>query len=75
MDPFTNIQLPLPLHSIILLMFYLITGLYTVFTIIMYYHWNEYSTDSTMSRVTLFLYLGTTVPLLLALGGLTFFIS
>ncbi len=74
MESFSAVTLPIPLHSIIVLTFYIITGLYATFSIIMYYHWNEYSTDSTMSRLTLFLYLGTTLPILLLLGGLTFFI-
>jgi hypothetical protein len=74
MESLSTVALPIPLHSIIILTFYIITGLYATFSIIMYYHWNEYSTDSTMSRLTLFLYLGTTLPVLLLLGGLTFFI-
>lgn len=67
-------ELTLPTHTLITLGFYGITGLYAVFTLILYYHWQQYSVDATVSRITWLLYLITTAPLIVALGGLTFFI-
>lgn len=61
----------LPLPTLVQLGFYAVVGVYALFSIILYYHWNEYSIDAAVSRVTLVLYLGLTVPLLGALGLLT----
>lgn len=47
--------------------FYLIAGVYIVFSAIMYYHWNAYSGNASVSRITLITYLSTTVPLICAL--------
>jgi hypothetical protein len=63
-----------PLHTLVLLGFYTATGLYTVFSMIMYYHWNEYSTDEAVTRITTILYLVTTAPIILTIGIITFFI-
>ena len=65
----------LPLDSIVLIGFYLVAGLYTVFTIILYYHWQQYSIDDKVSRLTYIVYLVTTLPLIGLLGILTFFIN
>ncbi len=64
----------LPLHEVVLFGFYMVTGLYVIFSMIMYYHWNEYSTDTAVTRITTILYLVTTVPLILSIGILTYFI-
>jgi len=47
--------------------FYLIAAIYIIFSAIMYYHWNEYSGNAKVSRLTLITYLSTTVPLIGAL--------
>jgi hypothetical protein len=62
------IDLSIPLHTVIALGFYIIAAIYIIFSIIMYYHWNEYSTDSAVSRITLIVYLVSTVPLISMLG-------
>ncbi len=67
-------ELAIPLETILTLVFYLTVAAYTIFTFIMYYHWNEYSLDNTVTKITLVFYLLSTVPLIVALGILTFFI-
>lgn len=52
--------------------FYLIAAVYIVFTAIMYYHWNAYSTNKTVNGITLLLYLVTTIPLLCNLYYISF---
>lgn len=61
----------IPLSTLVQLGFYAVIGVYALFSIILYYHWNEYSFDAAVSRVTLILYLGLTAPLLGALCVLT----
>ena len=52
--------------------FYLILMFYIVFTAILYYHWNEYSMDEKVTRITMIFYLSTTLPLLAFMGILAF---
>ena len=47
--------------------FYLIAAVYIVFSAIMYFHWNAYSTNKSVNSITLILYLSTTIPLMCAL--------
>jgi len=69
MEPFaSSLTFTLPLHTIVTLGFYAITTVYALFSIIMYYHWDEYSTDAKVTRVTLVLYFASTVPLIIVLG-------
>ena len=69
-----TVALSFSIHELITLGFYFIMALYVVYTLVFYYHWQEYSVDAKVSRVTWVLYLVTTAPLMVALGGLTFFI-
>jgi len=66
--------LSLPLSTVVTLGFYGITFIYAIFSIILYYHWNEYSTDSKVTKVTLTLFFGSTIPLLLGIGLITLII-
>ncbi len=59
------------LEVLIQLGFYLIIALYAVFSIVLYYHWNEYSVSATISKITSILYLGLTLPLIGTLSLLT----
>ncbi len=59
------------LEVLIQLGFYLIIALYAVFSIVLYYHWNEYSVSATISKITFILYLGLTLPLIGTLSLLT----
>ena len=47
--------------------FYHIAAVYIVFSAIMYFHWNAYSTNKSVNSITLILYLSTTIPLMCAL--------
>jgi hypothetical protein len=61
----------LPLHTIFTLGFYMAAIVYIIFTAIFYYHWKEYSTDPAVTKITLILYLVTTVPLIATIGIMT----
>lgn len=64
----------LPLHNIITLAFYATAFLYVLFTAILYYHWNEYSVEPTVTKTTLTFYFIFTTPLILIMGIMTFII-
>lgn len=65
----------LPIHEMVLLVFYFITGIYAVFSGILYYHWKEYATDKKVTVYTLATYFITTIPLIVVMGILTFIIN
>jgi hypothetical protein len=67
-------ELAIPLKTALTLGFYVTVAVYALFTFVMYYHWSEYSLDDTVTKITLTFYLLTTLPLVLCLGALTFFI-
>lgn len=76
--PPTNIQFNPVIESIptfsdgILLTLYGVTVIYLIFTAILYYHWQQYSTNKKVTWVTFMLYLGTTVPLMFIMSILAF---
>lgn len=57
----------LPVHTIVMLAFYLILGAYAIFSAIFYYHWKNYGFDLKVTSLTLIIYLATTAPLLLVM--------
>ncbi len=67
-------ELAIPLKTALTLSFYLALAGYTIFTFVMYYHWKEYSLEGTVTKITLGFYFLTTVPLMICLGVLTFFV-
>ena len=76
-DEFTSNLLAdfdLSLEAILLLGFYAVIGAYTDFTIMLYYHWQEYSVDDKVTKITIVLYFSLTLPLILALSLLTLYI-
>lgn len=74
MVPLPLLEHMIPLHTLLTLGFYVALGGYTVFTFVMYYHWNEYSLETTVTRITLGFYFLSTLPLVVCLAVLTFFI-
>lgn len=68
-----NLQLfeAIPLHSITTLGFYLAAATYIAFTVILYYHWNEYSVEPVVTKITAITYLATTLPLMIIMGLIT----
>lgn len=55
-------------ETVLLLGFYITAAAYILFTTVMYYHWNQYSVDDGVTKITLITYFCTTVPLVAALG-------
>lgn len=49
------------------IIFFFIIGFYLIFTAILYYHWQTYSTDVRMNFVTTVLYFGITIPIIITL--------
>jgi len=66
MDP--NFNLPLPLDILATLGFYFMAIIYIIFSAILHYHWSAYAVEKTISRTTMTLYYGSTVPLIIILG-------
>jgi hypothetical protein len=64
----SQLTISIPLHEIVTLIFYIVSGAYTVFSGVLYYHWREYATDPKVTIYTVVAYLATTLPLLLVMG-------
>jgi cell division protein FtsL len=64
----------LPVEKMTSLFFLITVFVYTVFSGIMYYHWQAYSVDRKVTFLTFIVYSATTLPLLLLLGTLTYFV-
>jgi hypothetical protein len=60
-------QLP-SLRFVLDLVYYVSLGFFAVFTAILYYHWTNYATERSVSRITLIAYMLCTLPLLLIMG-------
>lgn len=58
------------LKVILSLSYYVLLGLFALFTAIIYYHWTTYATDKVVSRFTLVAYMMFTLPFLLIMGGI-----
>lgn len=66
---------PIPLSTILTVIFYILLLVYVIFTTVLYYHWNNYSADKTANTITYGLYFAVTIPLILILGAVILFIS
>ncbi len=62
----------LTLAPFIKISFYLILAGFSVFTMILYYHWHHYSTDNKASLLTALAYSVVTIPLLLCMATIAF---
>lgn len=58
----------LPLDTIAHVAFYLLVIVYVVFTIILYYHWENYSVDKRATLQTYLAYFIVTIPLIAIMG-------
>ncbi|MCA9357256.1 hypothetical protein H6784_01960 [Candidatus Nomurabacteria bacterium] len=56
-----------PIETTVMLVLYFMIGLYAIFSGILYYHWKTYGTDAKVSGLTLLLYFGVTIPLILVM--------
>ncbi len=70
----STLSASLPLHDLVLLAFYGLTGIYLIFTAIVYFHWNAYSVSVAVGKLTAIVYLVITLPLLAVMGLATFVI-
>ncbi len=61
-------SLPIPVDLITTIIFLVSVIIYVIFTIIFYYHWQNYSVDKTATIQTYFAYFMITVPLLALMG-------
>jgi uncharacterized membrane protein len=69
MEEVTNLtQSTLSLHSTLLLALYVLTGVYVIFSAVLYYHWQNYSSDERVSKITLITFFVSTFPLLLIMS-------
>jgi hypothetical protein len=64
----------LPSGDLVTLVFYLVIAFYAIFTGILYYHWNAYSSDKKVSFITYVVYLVITLPLITMMAGSSFLI-
>ena len=58
----------LPLSVLVHIAFYLLVIAYVIFTIVFYYHWQNYSVDKKATLQTYLAYFVITLPLLAILG-------
>ncbi len=63
-----------PIYDFLALGFYLMMMFYIIFSAVLYYHWDKYSVDPKVTRITYIFYLVTTVPLMTILGIVTLII-
>jgi len=75
MDTVPDVSLPevaflpvLPGADIATLAFYIILIFYTIFTGVLYYHFNAYTSDTKVALATYAVYLGITIPLIIIMA-------
>jgi len=61
-------HLILPTKTIVTLVFYLFLIVYATFTVVFYYHWQNYSMNKGATTATHIAYFGITIPLLALMG-------
>ncbi len=66
MQPFPTFELPLAALAQGTL--YILLIVYVIFTVVMYYHWQNYSMNKSVTAQTYIAYFITTLPLLAILG-------
>jgi heme/copper-type cytochrome/quinol oxidase subunit 2 len=74
-DPTQINTINISLHSFVLLVLYFIIAVYTIFSAIFYYHWQNYSTEPKVTTYTLTLYFATTIPLVIIMSILALTIT
>lgn len=58
----------LPVGDIATLAFYVIIGIYVIFTGVLYYHFHTYTSDIKVATATYIAYFAITVPLIVVMG-------
>ncbi len=67
------VPISLSIELLMPLIFYMVAALYTVFTGVLYYHWNTYAQDRKTIALTYTLYFVITLPLILIMAVTAFF--
>ena len=67
-------NMTLPLEDMLVLIALIITAVYVIFTAILHYHWKNYATDDNVHKTTLTLYFATTMPLLIVMWIIAWFV-
>ncbi len=65
--PQLGIAPSLPTGDVVTLVFYIVIGIYAIFTAVLYYHWHTYTSDKKMSTATYIAYFAITIPLLIVM--------
>lgn len=60
------------LPDFIVLLFYIMTAIYVIYSAIFYYHWQQFGTNSAVTWITFVTYTATTVPLFLIMAAIAF---
>jgi hypothetical protein len=66
------IPLKLSYDLFVPLVFYAVAALYTVFTGVLYFHWNEYAHNKKVIAITYITYFVITLPLMLTMAVIAF---
>lgn len=66
--PQIGISFNFPLDTLLLIIFLCILAAYIIFSVILHYHWVQYSASKSMTLVTFVVFAVTTVPLMILLG-------
>jgi hypothetical protein len=59
----------IPGAEIVQLSFYVLLGMYALYTAAFYYHWKTYSSDVRVEFLTLVAYFAITIPLLITMSA------
>ncbi len=66
-----ELSIELPIKTILYLGFYITTLIYVIFSVILYYHWQAYSAEPKITRLTFFFFFFLSLPLITTLGLIT----
>jgi len=66
--PTVGFSFNFPIDTLLLILFLCILAAYIIFSVILHYHWRQYSANKRMTWVTFVIYAATTIPLMFLLG-------
>ena len=70
-DPTQMVTIDTLLENGFQLVFYVLLGIYAVFSAVFYYHWQAYSNNAFVMLLTFAAYLASTVPLLITMASIS----
>jgi len=75
MEPMESaVALTLPLSGVVQVTFLITLLIVIIFTIILYYHWEQFAIDKRVKTITYLAYGVVITPLLLIMGGIILFL-